>query len=429
MSRLLTRAVTATALCAALAAASLTAPVAGTASAAPCGTSNGNGSSGSPFPSTGSLGSSAPPTADADGPQGPLPRFDNGTTKAIGWVTGPRSDNATFTRFAISGTDVGTAWNNGAGQTLMAFGDTFGNCAVAGHQWRHNVLLRTSDTDLADGLTVADGVPGDPTSGSSVAADRPRVARQMIDAIGWENVEVTTIPTAGIAIDGTQYLNYMSVRKWGPAGVWDTNFSAIATSSDNGQTWTTATDTLRINVGATIPTPSGLPAVNAGNARFQQSAYVAGHGADRGWIYQFGTPNGRFGAACLARFRPTDILDLDRYQYWTGTEWADSIDALATAPRAQVLGAPVTELSVAWSERLGKYLMLQSPPTGLQMRTAEHPEGPWSAPTTLVRPTYGIYAPMMLPQSPALLGTGPELYFNGSLWNDYNVVLMRTTLR
>jgi len=63
------------------------------------------------------------------------------------------------------------------------------------------------------------------------------------------------------------------------------------------------------------------------------------------------------------------------------------------------------------------------------MRTADRPEGPWSLPRNLVRPTYGIYAPMMLPHSPALLGTGPELYYNGSLWADYNVVLMRTTLR
>lgn len=429
MRRLLTRAATTTVLCAALTVTALSAPLAGTATAAPCGSSTGNGSSGSPFPGTGSLGSSAPPTADADGPQGALPRFDNGTTKAIGWVTGPRSANSTLSRFGISGTDVGTAWDNGSGQTLMAFGDTFGNCAVAGHQWRHNVLLRTSDADLSDGLTVADGVPDDVASGASVSADQPRLARQMIGAIGWENVEVTTIPTAGIAIDGTQYLNYMSVRKWGPAGVWDTNFSAIATSSDNGQTWTTASGTLRINVGATLPTLGDLPTINAANAKFQQAAYVAGHDADAGWIYQFGTPNGRFGAAYLARFRPADIVNLDRYEYWTGTGWVDSLDALSTATRAHVVGAPVTELSVAWSERLKKYIMLQSPPAGLQMRTAEHPEGPWSAPTTLVRPTYGIYAPMMLPQSPALLGTGPELYFNGSLWNDYNVVLMRTTLR
>ncbi|MBM7367448.1 DUF4185 domain-containing protein [Gordonia hydrophobica] len=341
----------------------------------------------------------------------------------------PWETNSTLTRFGISGTDIGAAWDNGTGQTLMAFGDTFGNCADAGHQWRHNVLLRTDDTDLSDGLSIADGVPGDITSGASVAADQPRLARQMIGAIGWDSVEVTTIPTTGVEIGGKQYLNYMSVRKWGAPGQWDTNFSAIAVSDDNGQTWVTDPGTLRINVGATIPTPGDAPTINANNAKFQQAAYVKGHGDDDGWIYQFGTPNGRSGAAYLARFRPADVLDLDRYQYWTGTDWATSIDALATASHAWVVGAPVSELSVAWSERLRKYVMLQSPPLGLQMRTADHPEGPWSSPTTLVRPTYGIYAPMMLPQSPALLGTGRELYFHGSLWNDYNVVLMRTTLR
>ncbi|NLG46028.1 DUF4185 domain-containing protein [Gordonia sp. (in: high G+C Gram-positive bacteria)] len=427
MRRRLVRAATTAATCAALTATALVAPFTGTATAAPCGSTS-NGSSGVPLPSFGSLGSSNP-EGPPEGPQGPLPYFNNGTTKAIAWVTGPRSENRTLTRFGISGTDIGAAWDNGSGQTLMAFGDTFGNCSAPGNQWRHNVLLRTDDNDLADGLTVADGIPGVVTSGASVSAAAPNMARQMIDAIGWSGVEVTTIPTSGISIDGKQYMNYMSVRAWGSAGRWDTNFSAIAVSSDNGQTWSTPLDTLRVNAGVTVPLPPDLPEVKANNAKFQQSAYVAGHGADSGWIYQFGTPNGRFGSAYLARFRPDDILDLSSYEYWTGSTWANSIDAIPDTNAPKVFGAPVTELSVAWSEYLGKYIMLHSPPTGLQMRTADRPEGPWSLPRNLVRPTYGIYAPMMLPHSPALLGTGPELYYNGSLWADYNVVLMRTTLR
>ncbi|ALG83834.1 DUF4185 domain-containing protein [Gordonia phthalatica] len=429
MRRLTSRTAAASTLCTALVALSLSIVGSGPADAAPCGVRNGNGSSLLPFLSTGSLGGLGSSAVDSDGPQGPLPRIDDGTTRAVAWVTGPRSANRTLTRFGISGTDVGAAWDNGSGQTLMAFGDTFGDCRADKGQWRHNVLLRTDDADPSDGLTVADGVAGDSSSGASVSADRPHFAREMIGAAGQEGLEVTSIPTSGIAIDGKQYLNYMSVRKWGPAGSWDTNFSAIAVSSDNGQTWVTVPETLRINVDTTIPTLGDLPPLNAQNAGFQQTAYVAGRREDAGWIYQFGTPSGRSGPARLARFRPADVLQLDRYQYWTGRDWATSIDALADAAAAQVVEAPVSELSVAWSERLGKYLMLQSPRTGLELRTADHPEGPWSAPTTLVHARHGVYAPMMLPQSPALLGTGPELYFNGSLWNDYNVVLMRTTLR
>lgn len=405
---------------------------AGTAQAAPCGT-NANGSS-LPFLDTGSIGGSvggslAPPDK-SQGPQGPVPFFNNGITKVISWVTGPRSDNKTLERFGISGTDLGIAWDNGAGQTLLAFGDTFGNCSVQGRQWRHNVLLRTNDNDLSDGLSVPFGVPGDitsGTSGASVTASAPRYATQMIGAIGFSGVEVTTIPTTAIAIDGKQYINYMSVRSWGSSGSWITNFSATAVSADNGQTWTTPLNTIRVNSPVTVPAPVGWPSINVNDSKFQQGAYVAGQGADAGWIYQFGTPNGRFGATYLARFAPADILDLTKYQYWTGTGWSSSIDDLA-AGNPRVIPAPVSELSVAWSPYLNKYLMLDTGALGVHLRTADHPEGPWSGFRVILPSTVGLYGPMMLPQSPALKGTGPDLYFNGSRWDDYNVALVRSRL-
>lgn len=40
----------------------------------------------------------------------------------------------------------------------------------------------------------------------------------------------------------------------------------------------------------------------------------------------------------------------------------------------------------------------------------------------------GIYAPMMQPWSPSTLGTGTDLYWNLSLWSEYNVMLMKTDL-
>ncbi len=156
---------------------------------------------------------------------------------------------------------------------------------------------------------------------------------------------------------------------------------------------------------------------------------MAGQGADAGWIYQFGTPNGRFGAAYLARFAPSNIVDLTKYEYWTGTRWSSSIDDLAASTNPAVLPGPVSELSVAWSPYLNKYLMLDTGVLGVRLRTADHPEGPWSGPRVILPSTVGLYGPMMLPQSPALKGTGPDLYFNGSRWDDYNVALVRSRLR
>ncbi|WP_132993170.1 DUF4185 domain-containing protein [Gordonia zhaorongruii] len=341
------------------------------------------------------------------GPQEALPKFDNGTTKTVRWVTGPRSPNKTFSRFGISGTDVGVAWDNGRGQTLLAFGDTFGNCLHQGQQWRSNVLLRSNDGNLSNGLKL----------------NRNGFAGEMFNAVGFSGIEKTKIPTAGISINGKQYINYMSVRAWGPPSRWFTNYSAIAVSSNNGRSWSTPQSGIRANVGLDVPLPAGWPSIHHTNPQFQQGAYVKGQGADAGWIYQYGTPQGRFGSAYVARFRPQDILNQDRYQYWTGTRWGGP-----AARPAPVARGPVTELSVSWSPFLNKYVMLDSP-NGVKMRTANHPQGPWTRGRTIAPAGLELYAPMMLPESPALRGTGPELYFNASRWDDYNVALLRTTLR
>ena len=444
MSRRLTRVVR-VAMIAALAltaSALVTTRSAPPAAASPCG-NGGTGSSqlGSSGSSTGSLGSSGSNGLGSSnvpnwGPQGPLVPFVNVSTRTVGWVTGPLSVNRTFSRFGISGTDLGISWDNGSGQTLMAFGDTFGNCNTGGQQWRHNVLLRTDDDRLADGIRVPDGVAGDVHSGSVIAAGQPDFAQELIPAVGVDYIEVTTIPTAAIAIERPgggfrQYINYMSVRSWGTAGNWVTNFSAIAYSDNNGQTWTTDQSTIRVNSPLTVPLPPPFPEVQYNNGKFQQSAYTRGRpddAAEREYVYQFGTPNGRFGAGFLARVKPEDILSLDRYQYWNGTTWIDDIAAIPDNGAAIVVPAPVTELSVSWSPYLKKYVMLDGD-NEVSLRTADHPQGPWSARKTLVPSgAVVIYAPMMLPQSPALRGTGPELYFNASRWSDYNVMLLRTDL-
>lgn len=385
-----------------------------TASAEPCGGIGGPGSS-PLFGSSGSAGGG--PDKNPRGPQGPLPMI-SGNATSVAWVTGPVSPNSTYDRFGISGTDLGISWDNGAGQTLMAFGDTFGNCSVPGAQWRSNVLMRSDDTNLADGISVADGVPGDSTSGAVVQP--AGFASEVIPSLGIAGVEDTVIPTAAIAIGKTQYLNYMSVREWGAPGRWVTNFSAIATSTDNGQTWATQPGTIRVNAGVTIPT---LPQVEESNGKYQMNAYVEGKD---GYIYQFGTPNGRFGAAFVARVEPEQILDLTKYEYSTqdpAKPWSTNVaDSVSTVKE------PVSELSVAWNDYLGRYVMLYGNEIDrtILARTAENPEGPWSAPKTLLdaRQTGGgIYAPYIHP-----ITSGNELYFTASRWSDYNVLLLKTNL-
>lgn len=375
------------------------------ASAEPCGwLGSGSGSSGS----SGSSGQQSTP------PQGSLPRL-TGDVEAVAWVTGPRSINHTDERFSVSGTDLGIMWDNGAEgddrQTLMAFGDTFGDCTVPGQEWRDNILMRTSDTDLSDGISVPDPIPGDPFAGSPVSEAAPNFSRELVGSLGITGIEHTVIPTAAIAVDGRQYINFMSVRQWGEHGEWWTNASMIGTSDDNGENWQIHPLTARLNVPLEIPAVAQL---SPGHEKFQQHAYVR----HDGYLYDYGTPAGRFGAAYLSRVAENAILDLNAYEYRTGEDWVAGDPAAATA----VVPATVGEMSV---QQVGDTFVMMygnESRASIDMRTAPSPEGPWSEPRRLLQ-IPGLYAPFIHPSS-----TPDAIYFTASRWSDYNVMLLRTTL-
>ncbi|WP_330218744.1 DUF4185 domain-containing protein [Mycolicibacterium obuense] len=379
------------------------------------------------------------------------------STNFVSWVTGgysygdPLKAN-TVDRFSVWGTDVGTMWDNGMvddpstpyneHQVLIAVGDTFSGPNMTG---RHifNTLFRSSDTDLSDGITIPNGewFTGNYFGGAPL--DGPVNARPIINPQKWLPSSVTMIPTAGVSVNvpvtkdtpyGTiQYVSYMSVSKWGSSGKWTTNYSAIGYSTDNGENFTIDPKSIRNN------------SFLSGNKNFQQSAFVKG---DDGYIYMYGTPNGRQGAAYLSRVAPENILDPSKYEYykaasksWLGSSpagWVKGNPSAATAIIGKTggffgftkPGYTVSEMSVQYNEYLGKYIVLYGDQNNsIVMRTADTPEGVWSDATVLMtQQPGGIYAPMLHPWSPSTEGTGSDLYFNLSLWSSYNVMLMHTDL-
>jgi hypothetical protein len=348
------------------------------------------------------------PEAAAAPPPAPAPAAPPGTS-LVGWVTGPDSPNDTLGRFAISGTDLGIMWDNGARQVLMAFGDTSGYCSVPGHQWRYNTLMRSQDGSLANTISVAN---------SPLWARG--ISKQIINTTRWAPSETGIIPTAGISVGGKQYLNYMSIKSWDANGAWTTNYSAVAVSPDNGEHWGVYPGTVR------TPRPDDVPGARflQGNENFQQGAFLKPGPGDP-YIYSFGTPAGRGGSAFLARVLPSYLPDLTKYQYWNSdsNSWVPTNPAAATP----VLPGPVGEMSAQYNTYLRQYLALYcNGANDVVMRTAPAPQGPWG-PEQLLVPSGqfpgGIYAPFLHPWS-----TGRELYFNLSEWQAYNVMLMKTVL-
>ena len=344
-----------------------------------------------------------PPPAPA-----PAPSVAGATTSLAGWVNGPNSPNNTLQRFGMNGADLGIMWDNGDpfnDQVLIAFGDTFGYCGLP-NEHRYNTLFRSQDRDLARGINVANGSVSDPYSGSPLW--QPGYAKQIINKLIRVPTEESIIPTAGISVGRTQYVNFMSVKQWGSPSQWTTNYSAIAMSRDNGQNWGIYPGTIR--------TPA------AGNENFQQGAFIR---PGDGYVYSFGTPPGRDGAAYLARVPQGFVPDLTKYQYWNSdaNAWVPNNPSAATP----VIPGPVSEMSAQYNTYLKQYLVVYcNGSNDVVARTAPTPQGPWGPEQMLVSSMQipgGIYAPYLHPWS-----TGKDVYFNLSLWSAYNVMLMHTAL-
>lgn len=317
-------------------------------------------------------------------------------------LTGVGAGNDTIGRFSVGATDLGVLWDNGSGEVLAAFGDTYDGAWLShandghnGADWRSNVLLRSSDGDLADGMWF-----------SSAASDAPNHAKQLIPSkqggtLADGRWEETTIPTAGVSVDGRQYMSYMSVRSWDFPGEWSTNYARIAYSDDNGQTWN-STDGPTWDNGTTD------------DSQFQMHALER----DGGYVYLFATPSGRFGSVHLARVPEDQILTKSAYRYWDGSTWSTS-----ETSAAQIVSGQVSELSVQRDAYTGKWLMLYAADNDdVVLRTAASPTGPWSTPQTVVSTADypWLYAPYLHPWS-----DNGELYFTMSQWHPYNVYLMK----
>lgn len=330
----------------------------------------------------------------------PPPEFADPLTPSvvISKMTGVHALTDTMEPWRIEGTDLGIFWNGNDDAILTAFGDTFGRWGQdggGGQEWRSNVLLRTSSLDPSEGIHF-----------DSAVEDESGAAAELIPSMKLSGTQMTTIPTAGIAVGDRQYMAFMDVREWGDPGRWTTNFSRIAYSDDLGETWNHEDGPTWENTDAT-------------DHPFQMVAFAQ---KDDNHVYMFGTPNGRAGTVSVARAASDSLLDKDAWEYWGGSEWSD--DEFAVAP---LFDNPASELSVIYNRDLDRWILITlQEADGLILRTAPEPTGPWSDWTLITEPVDHptLYGGYIHPAS----AEGNDIYFALSEWRTYNVYLHRVTI-
>jgi hypothetical protein len=327
------------------------------------------------------------------------------TSTLIGALTGPKAP-VDMKGPDICGTDLGTmAEVNGT--IVIAFGDTFGwngnTCPKFGPNWRSNVIAMTDDMDPSDGVEIDDWYRGE--DGKAIEAAPGRHLLKFTS-------EQTKIPTAMVAVGDTLYLHYMSVHGFADmGGVWLCNSSRFITSTDGGKSW-----------------DKGVEDFGSFQSSFNMLALSAQAGVgneDGKYVYAVGTPCGRFNGARAARVPTDKVLDNTAWEYWDGAAWAAD-----RAQAAEVIKPGVGEGSLVWNEGIGKwmYTTLNELALALEIRFADRPEGPWSAPATLARGAdyaqlYNAYiTPSWISED------GLTFYYLMSQFGPYNVYVMRAEL-
>ena len=112
-----------------------------------------------------------------------------------------------------------------------------------------------------------------------------------------------------------------------------------------------------------------------GNENFQMGAFMKGKD---NYLYSFGTPSGRGGAAFLSRVPPRFVADPPNTR--TGTAIRTPGSRVTRGKATPIFPGPVGEMSAQYNDYLKQYLVLYTDggSNDVVARTAPSPKGPWS---------------------------------------------------
>lgn len=316
-------------------------------------------------------------------------------------LTGEDATNDT-TLVNVYGTDIGIMVRH-QDRMHFIFGDTFGPDKW---DWRSNTMAYTLDDDPSDGIILTGWITDSST----------HLAKELISSLKVDDVEKTVIPTTAYSSGDCLYVFFMSVQSWGDAGDWNCNNASVAYSLD-GHNFSKAMN---------MSWPGTSHFIEWGVVKGSATAPSTG-----GYIYFLTTGSGRYQHCYLARVLESQILNQSSYQYYIGLGsddlplWSNNhTDATA------IIQAPTGEISVMWNDYLELYMMMNLDDVAkhIVVRTAQSPWGPWSLPAVVISPPeyIGFYAPNI---DPTLVeDNGRIIYFTMSLWNEYNVYIMKVDL-
>jgi hypothetical protein len=313
-------------------------------------------------------------------------------------ITGPTRTG----HVAIGGTDLGHMVNH-QGMTYVLFGDTFsGDTPADGGLWRSNVMAYSDDANPANGIALDGWITN--------AAGQ---AREVIQS--GRTSPITEIPTGAISVNGKIYAWYMAVNWWGPAGQWTNNYAGLAS-------WQVGDATFEVIDDFAFSSNSNFGMV-AASLRDDLNDGSDDH------VYLWGTPAGRLGGVKLARVAPQQIDDLASYEYFGGLQAGHPTWVSSELNAPLIVPPTVGEMSVMYNDALDAWTMLSINHNNyaIEFRQAAEPWGPWSDAVEVASGQQfpGLYGSYMNPLY--VEDGGRTIYFTMSLWNPYDVYLMKAT--
>lgn len=317
--------------------------------------------------------------------------------------------------WGVGATDLGfPVYDKENERMYFVWGDTFsGSCAWTG-KWTSSAMLYTDDRDFSKGI-MYDGVVEGRQGTLSVTPITNNVAQNQNnfglglvfddDEVTGSILEVwTNIPTGGVVVDGTIYVFYMEVGRFG-SNTWDT-YSGRVVKSVDGKTWELCEELIWQGK------DENEEVQNAANFN-QIFPYDDGE-----YIYIYGIPGGRMGGVKLGRVLREKIEKFEEYEYFAGYEsdgktpiWIKGTEGLNAVGKDNyqtvdqdesylLQRSGIGEVCVFYNEYLNQYLMTYFTNDGsaINMHYSATPYGPWSTRPMVICQTgdvgvgMGIYA-------------------------------------